>query len=74
MEIKMSGIKYQLDQETETTLSVSVDYSTYDNGESFNSTVLLTPNQLAEGTTLDDLSKKDFDRLARTKMSEWVAV
>lgn len=74
MEIKMSGIKYQLDQSTEETLSISVDYATYDNGQSFNATVILKPELLEEGAVLDDLSKRDCDRLARLELLDWVKV
>lgn len=74
MEIKMSGIKYQLDQSTEETLSISVDYATYDNGQSFNATVILKPELLEEGAVLDDLSKRDCDRLARLQLLDWVKV
>lgn len=74
MEIKMSGIKYQLDQSTEETLSISVDYATYDNGQSFNATVILKSELLEEGAVLDDLSKRDCDRLARLQLLDWVKV
>lgn len=67
MKIKMTGVQYILDDNGDT-MQVMVTYQGYEGSENFNASVHVT------GDKLDDMSKADFDKVARQKMMEWTTV
>lgn len=72
MNIKLQKIALSFDDQGNTT-AVTVSYSNYDNnGDQFNAAVVIKNNDLTSGTTLDDLNRKEFDKLAREKMVKWL--
>ncbi|GGI64749.1 hypothetical protein ACFQOY_13620 [Enterococcus alcedinis] len=74
MEIKMTGLTYQIDEQTGEVKTVEVKYQKYEGGNQFNTQVVVSPSDLDEGQTLDDLRRTDFDPIARQKMVSWLTV
>lgn len=73
MEIKMTGLTYQIDEQTGETKTIEVKYQKYEGSNQFNAQVTITPTDLEEGVKLDDLSRPQFDPIARQKMVAWLA-
>lgn len=73
MIIKVNSIKYSGFDDNGNTTQVTVGYNSYDNsGNMFSANVILNNSDLTDGTTLDDLTRKQFDKLARQKIVNWV--
>lgn len=70
MKINLTGIDYRFDQEDNTT-AVLVSFSGYDNSNAINTTVELTPSDMTENKTLDDLTKKQATTKAKEKIKTW---
>lgn len=67
MEIKMSKMEYQFDNEGNTA-GINAGYSNYDGGESFSCIAVITDT----ADKLDGMSKKDVDLAARTEFAKWL--
>ena len=73
LEVKVSSIAYNLDQTSSETTSVAVAFQGYNgNRETLNLSVNLTPEDMDEGTGLDDLSRKQIETLARKKGADYI--
>ena len=73
LEVKVSSIAYNLGQTSSETASVAVAFQGYNgNRETLNLSVNLTPEDMAEGTGLDDLSRKQIETLARKKGADYI--
>lgn len=70
MKINLTGMDYRFDQEDNTT-AVLVSFSGYENSNSINTTVEITPEDMAENKTLDDLTKKQATTKAKEKIKAW---
>lgn len=70
MKINLTGIDYRFDQDDNTT-AVLVSFSGYDNSNSINATVELTSNDMTDGKSLDDLTKKQASAKAKEKIKAW---
>lgn len=70
MKINLTGIDYRFDQEDNTT-AVLVSFSGYENSNSLNTTVEITPEDMTENKTLDDLTKKQATAKAKEKIKAW---
>ena len=73
MEIKMTGLAYQIDEQTGEVNSVEVKYQKYEGSNQFNAQVSILLSDLEEGQTFDDLSRPQFDPIARQKIAAWLA-
>lgn len=76
MDIKMKSIAFNLADDETTTSSIDCNYQSFgtgaDVGNSMNCNVRLTASDLTtHGQTLDDLSRKQADKLARTIAAKW---
>lgn len=73
LEIKVTSIAYNLDQTSSATTDVLVALQGYGaTRESANLSVAITADDLTDGATLDDLSRKDIEVLARKKAAEYI--
>lgn len=70
MKINLTGMDYRFDQDDNTT-AVLVSFSGYENSNSLNTTVEITPEDMAENKTLDDLTKKQATAKAKEKIKAW---
>lgn len=67
MEINLVGLTYTfMDGETS---SAVINFDGYGNGNTLNSTIVITKDDLATGVSFDDLSKKSIEKLARKKLA-----
>lgn len=73
MEITLNRLAYQFDTNGATS-SVSVGLNGLDNGDAVSATLQITSSDLAGGKTLDDLTKSDFETLAKAKLASLTAV
>lgn len=73
MEITLNRFAYQFDTNGATS-SVSVGLNGLDNGDAVSATLQITSSDLADGKTLDDLTKSDFETLAKSKLASLTAV
>ena len=73
MEIKMTGLVYQIDEQTGEVKSVEVKYQKYEGDNQFNAQVSILLSDLEEGKMFDDLSRPQFDPIARQKIVAWLA-
>lgn len=71
MTIKLTGIQYRFDAEGNTE-KVLVNYANYEGENQLTCQVEVLPDDMEEGTTLDDLAKKEFDTAARGKLAAWL--
>lgn len=79
MDIKLKSIGFNLADDEATTSSIDCNYQSFGTGDnagnSMNCNVRLTASDLTtDGQTLDDLSKKQADQLARSVAAKWFAV
>lgn len=72
--IKFDSISYSLDQTSSDTIAIFIALKGYStDGQSLDASVKLTADDLAEGTaSLDDLSRKQAESLARKKGANYV--
>lgn len=72
--IKFDSISYSLDQTSSNTIAIFIALRGYNtDGQSLDASVKLTADDLAEGTTsLDDLSRKQAEALARKKGAGYI--
>lgn len=69
--IKLTSIQYQFDNSTAKTDSITCNFSvTSDQNEYLNGNVTLLAKDLEESTTLDDLTRKQIETLAKTRFAK----
>ena len=69
--IRLTSIQYHFDGNTAKTDSIICNFSvTSDRNEYLNGNVTLLANDLGEGTTLDDLTRKQIETLAKARFSK----
>lgn len=69
--IKLTSIQYHFDDSTAKTDSITCNFSvTSDRNEYLNGNVTLLAKDLEEGTTLDDLTRKQIETLAKTRFAK----
>lgn len=69
--IKLTSIQYSFDESTAKTDSITCNFSVTSNrNEYINGNVTLLPGDLEEGTTLDDLTRKQIETLAKTRFAK----
>lgn len=73
LDIKLTGINYRIDENGNTT-EVGTTFSGYGSGENVNANMVISAADLEEGTTLDDLSRKQIEAAGRKKLADAVAV
>lgn len=73
MDIKLNRLAYQFDNSGNTS-SVSVGLNGSDGGNAVSATLQITSSDLESGKTLDDLTKSDFETLAKSKLASLTAV
>ena len=73
LDIKLTGINYRFDDEGNTS-EVSTTFSGYGNGENVNANMTISAADLDEGTSLDDLSRKQIEAAGRKKLADAVAI
>jgi hypothetical protein len=73
MEIKLNRLSYQIDNDGNTS-GVSVGLNGSDSGDAVSATLQITSTDLATGKTFDDMTKADFETLAKTKLANLTAV
>jgi len=69
MNITMTGINYQINEQGETT-GISATYQQYENQDAFNATVTLLPEDAKE--PLDELTRSKISELAKEKIVGWI--
>lgn len=71
--IRLTSIQYQFDNSTAKTDSITCSFNvTSDRNEYINGNVTLLAKDLEEGTTLDDLTRKQIETLAKTRFAKLV--
>lgn len=73
LDIKLTGINYRIDENGNTT-EVGASFSGYANGENVNANMVISAADLEEGTTLDDLSRKQIEAAGRKKLADITVV
>lgn len=73
LEIKLTAINYCLD-DNGNAAEISTTFSGYGSGENVNASMVLSASDLEEGTTLDDLSRKQIEAAGRKKLADAVVV
>lgn len=73
MTISLNRLAYQFDNDGNTS-GVSVGLNGSDNGDAISATLQITSTDLATGKTFDDMTKADFETLAKTKLANLTAV
>jgi hypothetical protein len=73
MTISLNRLAYQFDNNGNTS-SVSVGLNGSDSGDAVSATLQITSSDLASGKTFDDMTKSDFETLAKTKLANLTAV
>lgn len=69
--IRLTSIQYQFDNSTAKTDSITCNFSvTSDRNEYLNGNVTLLAKDLEEGTTLDDLTRKQIETLAKARFAK----
>lgn len=69
--IRLTSIQYQFDNSTAKTDSITCSFNvTSDRNEYINGNVTLLPGDLEESTTLDDLTRKQIETLAKTRFAK----
>ena len=71
MNIRMNNMQRSYDDNWDT-VSIEANFSSYDNGQTFNATVVLTNDDLKNGQTLDSLNPKEVNDLAKAKIVSWL--
>lgn len=71
--IRLTSIQYQFDNSTAKTDSITCSFNvTSERNEYINGNVTLLPVDLEESTTLDDLTRKQIETLAKTRFAKLV--
>lgn len=71
--IRLTSIQYHFDDSTAKTDSIKCNFSvTSDRNEYVNGNVTLLPGDLEESATLDDLTRKQIETLAKTRFAKLV--
>lgn len=73
MDIKLNRLSYQFDNNGNTS-GISVGLNGSNNGDAVSATLQITSSDLATGKTFDDMTKSDFETLAKTKLAGFTAV
>lgn len=73
MEIKLNRLSYQIDNDGNTS-GVSVGLNGSDSGNAVSATLQITSTDLVTGKTFDDMTKADFETLAKAKLASLTAV
>lgn len=69
--IRLTSIQYQFDNSTAKTDSITCSFNvTSDRNEYINGNVTLLPGDLEESTSLDDLTRKQIETLAKTRFAK----
>lgn len=69
--IRLTSIQYQFDNSTAKTDSITCSFNvTSERNEYINGNVTLLPGDLEESTTLDDLTRKQIETLAKTRFAK----
>lgn len=69
--IRLTSIQYHFDDSKAKTDSITCNFSvTSDRNEYLNGNVTLLTKDLEEGTTLDDLTRKQIETLAKTRFAK----
>lgn len=69
--MRLTSIQYHFDNSTAKTDSITCNFSvTSDRNEYINGNVTLLPGDLEESTTLDDLTRKQIETLAKTRFAK----
>ena len=73
MDLRVSNINYQIAQD-ETTTSISTTISGNENGNYINATIVMVAADLSsDKKTLDDLTRKDIQKIALGKLQTLVS-
>lgn len=73
MDLRVSNINYQIAQD-ETTTSISTTISGNENGNYINATIVIVAADLpSDKETLDDLTRKDIQKIALSKLQTLVS-
>ena len=73
MTIKITGLQLRFDEEGNTN-KMLVNYAKYEGENQVTCQVELLPEELEEGTSLDDVTKKEVDPIARKKIAGWFSL
>ena len=73
LEIKLTNINYRIGEDGNTS-EIGTSFSGYQGNESVNANMPLVAADLKEGTTLDDLSRKQIEAAGRKKLADAVAI
>ncbi|KRL39929.1 hypothetical protein [Liquorilactobacillus nagelii] len=73
MTISLNRLAYQFDNDGNTS-SVSVGLNGSDSGDAVSATLQIISSDLATGKTFDDMTKADFETLAKAKLANLTAV
>ena len=69
--IRLTSIQYQFDNSTAKTDSITCSFNvTSERNEYINGNVTLLPGDLEESTTLDDLTRKQIEILAKARFAK----
>lgn len=69
--IRLTSIQYQFDNSTAKTDSITCSFNvTSERNEYINGNVTLLQGDLEESTTLDDLTRKQIETLAKTRFAK----
>lgn len=69
--IRLTSIQYQFDNSTAKTDSITCSFNvTSERNEYINGNVTLLPGDLEESTSLDDLTRKQIETLAKTRFAK----
>ena len=73
MNIKMTELSYNLNEGV--TKSVTAAFSAHDaGGNSLNTRVSIREVDLPDGQSFDDMTKSEYENLAKLKMQNWLSV
>lgn len=71
MKVNMTGMNYSFDAEGNTD-KISVSLTGYEGGNSLNATVDIVAEDLNEKESFDDLSRKQIEAKAKSKITGWL--
>ncbi|QAR35273.1 hypothetical protein [Latilactobacillus curvatus] len=72
MEIKTTSLEYKFDNEG-STKSIAVSLTGNDGTDYVNANMAVTTDDLGDGQTFDDLTKKDITTIAKVKLAKATA-
>ena len=74
MQIKMSNLNYNFDNNGNTT-SINISFTGNEGSNFISATMVATPDDLPQGVdTLDDLNRKQVQTLGREKLAKYTAL